>query len=305
MSLSIAGSGFVRNGAPFRLIADTAWRVAYKSSREEVDRYLADRSQRGFNAVLTAAVMERRLPSNRYGDAPYRDERLALDAGYWGHIDYIVDEANDHGLLVGLVPLWGVEVGSLLDASTAAPHGEELGRRYRNADVFWLLGGDIQDPRGREATWAALAAGLQIGGSGGLITYHSTPGFEGFPECEWQQFTSIQTGHTRRAPIEARVQSAAAAGKPVVVIEPAYEDLLPSWQPREARIDAGTVARQAQEARDAGAAGIGYGHNAIWFWNLDGREDGTHIPTGQDQQWWEGLGAPGADRVIRAWADPG
>jgi hypothetical protein len=56
--VSANGRHFVgRDGHPFFWLGDTAWLIAQKTRREDVDFYLQTRASQGFTVIQAAAVM--------------------------------------------------------------------------------------------------------------------------------------------------------------------------------------------------------------------------------------------------------
>ena len=57
-------------------------------------------------------------------------------------------------------------------------YGELLGRRYKNSDLVWIIGGDrLVDDEEKLTIWRAMAEGLRIGDEGQhLITFHPRGG---------------------------------------------------------------------------------------------------------------------------------
>ena len=101
------------DGRPFFYLADTAWELFHRCTREEARTYLETRAAQGFTviqAVMLAEFDGLREP-NAYGRLPLRDENPATpddsEGGYWDHVDGIVRTANELGLVVGALPTWG------------------------------------------------------------------------------------------------------------------------------------------------------------------------------------------------------
>ncbi|MGQ9588690.1 MAG: apiosidase-like domain-containing protein [Planctomycetota bacterium] len=110
--------------------------------------------------------------------------------------------------------------------------GEWLGRRYRDAAVIWILGGDRPvETDAHRATIRALARGLARGDGGAhLMTFHPVGGqgsSEWFHEEEWLSFSMRRNGHA--AEFTGRYSATRAdyersPPKPVIDGEPLYED---------------------------------------------------------------------------------
>ena len=103
-------------GHPFFYLADTAWELFHRLSREEADMYLKDRARKGFTVIQAVAIAELdgiNTP-NTYGHLPFIEEdptrpaiREGTDNDYWDHVDYIIRRANEQGLYMAILPTWG------------------------------------------------------------------------------------------------------------------------------------------------------------------------------------------------------
>ena len=56
-------------GDPFFWLGDTGWLLFTKLTREEAEKYLEDRHQKGFNVVQVMVLQNVRKPINVYGDS--------------------------------------------------------------------------------------------------------------------------------------------------------------------------------------------------------------------------------------------
>jgi len=89
------------------------------------------------------------VPSiNVYGQ-PSHDKQGHLlttpDYGYWDHMDYIVRQAEQRGIYIGMVCIWGgvVKAGKL-SVAEAKTYGRFLANRYKDCpNIVWIIGGDI------------------------------------------------------------------------------------------------------------------------------------------------------------------
>ena len=77
LPIAVSGDGrhlIDKTGAPFFLHGDTAWSLLVMLDQEETERYLEDRRQRGFNALIVN-LLEHKFatnpPNNRHGDGPF------------------------------------------------------------------------------------------------------------------------------------------------------------------------------------------------------------------------------------------
>jgi len=148
------------DGTPFFYLGDTAWELFHRTTREEAGLYLANRAAKGFTAVQAVALAEVEgldVP-NAYGHLPLIDKDPARpNEAYFAHVDWIVQRANALGMYVALLPTWGKYVQPdawdaeqiIFDPEKARAYGAFLGRRYADAGIIWMLGGDRQCHGGR------------------------------------------------------------------------------------------------------------------------------------------------------------
>lgn len=174
------------DGSPFLYLADTAWELFHRLTREETDLYLRNRASKGFNAIQAVVLAELNglCEPNAYGHLPLVDRDPAQpNEPYFKHVDYVVREAAALGMYVAMLPTWGKYVTNVwgedavvFDADNARTYGEFLGQRYADQPIIWVLGGD-RPPEGVEPTWRAMAEGLAAGDGGQhLMTFHPQGG---------------------------------------------------------------------------------------------------------------------------------
>jgi hypothetical protein len=176
--VSADGHSFTaQNGNPFFWMGDTSWELMYKFSRTDAERYLEDRRLKGFTVVQAfARLWGQQDPPNLDGQTAWLNNNPATpNDAFFQNVDYIVDLANQKGIVVALFSnSSGAVVSShLINSSNAYTWGRWIGSRYRNSpNIVWVLGGDGA-PSGYEAVFRAEAAGIQAGDGGShLITYH-------------------------------------------------------------------------------------------------------------------------------------
>lgn len=310
------------DGTPFFWLADTGWLLPEKLTREEVSYYLDRCADAGFNVVQIQAVNN--VPAvNAYGFRSHPDSydftNVDKDGqdGYWGHMDYIVNEAAKRGIYVGMVCIWGglVKKG-LMDERQAREYGSFLARRYHDSpNIVWIIGGDIRGDVKPEV-WHSLARSIKDTDSNHLMTFHpfgrSTSALW-FAETDWLDFHMFQSGHRRygqRKPGETYLVTgdyeeednwryvektiALEPGKPCIDGEPIYEDIPQGlhdgskgyWTAADCR-------RYAYWSVFAGSCGHTYGHNAVMQMYRDG--DGPAYDV--RKTWKEGLEDPGYNQM--------
>jgi len=296
LKVSPDGRYFVdQEGKPFFYLGDTCWLLFQRPNREEVDEYLTDRATKGFT-VIQAYVLRGLGQKHPDGNSSLLDATPLIDRNparpneeFFKNVDYVVNRANELGLVMGLVPAksWHVteHPEKVFDEKNAYLFGKFLGARYKNNAVVWFPGGDSA-PGKYEAVWVAMARGLRDGSGGSqLVCYHgqgSTSSSMWFHQADWLDFNSIQSGHNFRSDSYAFVSKdyALTPAKPTVDMEPAYENH-PTGA-NQPRIDAHKVRSQAYSAMLAGAAGHGYGAMDLFYFYKD--TDGP-FPKSGFQHW--------------------
>jgi hypothetical protein len=299
-------------GAPFFWLGDTAWELFHRLTCEEAETYLRDRAAKGFNVIQAVALAELdglHTP-NAYGELPLVDlDPARPNEAYFAHVDWVIAEANALGMQVALLPTWGDKWNQrwgkgpeIFNAENAAVFGEWLGRRYRDAGVVWVVGGDRgPDHDAHVAVIREMARGLRRGDGGAhLITMHPWGGHgsaQWFHGVDWLDFNVRQNGHEatwmRYSHIKDDYDRMPA--RPVFDMEPLYED-----HPINAAADANGYSTAADVRRTFywsvfyGGCGYTYGHHSIWqFWD-EGRE-----PINKPAMFWrEALSAAGAGQMI-------
>lgn len=300
------------DGRPFFWLGDTAWELFHRLDRDEAGHYLRDRATKGFTVIQAVALAERdglNTP-DRYGNVPFvdHDPVRPVDA-YWHHIDEVIALANSLGLIVALLPTWGdkwnQKQGSgpeIFTPENAAAYGEWLGRRYRDAGLVWVLGGDRPvETDTHRAIIREMAVGLHRGDGGAhLRTFHSQGACgsaEFFHDEPWLDFNFRQNGHavdyTGRYD-RTRADYDRLPVKPVLDGEPVYEDI---------GIDFNAVSNGFSTAADVrhalywnlftGACGHTYGHNSVWQMWAPGHEP-VLSPL---MSWREALDRPAAGQM--------
>ncbi len=232
------------DGKPFLWIGDTAWELFHKLNREEATEYLENRKAKGISVIQAGVLAENdglRKP-NSYGEVPLIDlDPTKPNEAYFEHVDFIVNKAEELGLLVGMLPTWGDKIFSehpgsgpiVFDKENAFTFGEFLGKRYKYKPIVWILGGDrnIANDEVFEI-WSSMAAGLKKGDSGNhLITFHPRGNSSSslvLHNETWLDFNMYQSGHDEKF---NNVYEFAAKDrvlqptKPTLEGEPAYEDI--------------------------------------------------------------------------------
>lgn len=310
-----------QNGEPFFWLADTGWLLFNRLTREEADRYLTDRQQKGFNVVQVMVVQALRTV-NVYGDSALVSHDLGVPKvtdgnafenqeqyDYWDHVDYVVGQAAEKGIKIGMVPIWGNAVkNGKTSATQAKAYAQFLARRYRDRpNIVWINGGDIQGDV-VPGVWEAIGRTLRAEDPNHLITFHPFGRMQSskwFHDREWLDFNMFQSGHrTYAQDNEAKdlrygednwryveADYARTPVKPVLDGEPSYENIwhglhdktLPVWT-------ADDVRRYAYWSVFAGACGFTYGNNAVMQMR--------HANDPKLPSWEEAIDDPGAGQMM-------
>jgi hypothetical protein len=324
------------DGAPFFYLGDTAWELFHRLTREEIALYLEKRRSQGFTVIQAVALSELgglTIP-NAQGEFALADvDAVKPNEAYFQFVDWVIDEAADKGLCIGLLPTWGDKVqrwggigpdifhpaykGQGMDAAKAKAHdyGRWIGRRYRNRpNLIWIMGGD-REPAGIDlhpeandasyapAIWRAMALGVREGDAGShLMTYHTCgigTSSLSFHNDDWLDFNFIQSAHFRRDEPNYDLVAADYARtptKPVMDGEPRYEDHAVNWNLSNHFFDAFDVRQAAYWALFAGAFGHTYGAHPVWqFWQ-PGRAPISYLR----RSWQDALDLEGAADMIHA-----
>jgi hypothetical protein len=306
------------DGTPFFYLGDTAWQLFHRLNREEAERYLENRRQKGFTVIQAVAIAELdgHTAPNPYSHLPLVEldpSRPAIKDGpnndYWDHVDFIVAEANKRELYIGFLPTWGrywhdkVKDGNpIFTPQNAEVYGEWLGKRYKDAELIWILGGDRPvENETQRAIICAMAKGLRKGDGGKhLITFHP-PGGNGsstwFHNEDWLDFNMRQNGHV--AEFTGRYDGTGAdyertPVKPVIDGEPIYEDHPVSFEAKKlGHSIAADVRRPLYWDLFSGACGHTYGHHSVWqMW-----QPGRNPINNPLMPWFEAIDQPGAGQM--------
>jgi hypothetical protein len=312
------------NGNPFFWLGDTGWLLFSKLSRQDAEKYLENRSQKGFN-VIQVTVLHTLDVVDVYGDSALVNKNISLPKvtpgiafedpvqyDFWDHIDFIVDMAAEKGLYMALVPVWGDNVKKgLVSNEQAEIYAAWLAERYREkSNIIWLNGGDI---KGNDSAriWNKIGYTLRRNDPDHLISFHPrgrTQSSMWFHNESWLDINMFQSGHRRYDQDDTElnygednwkyVQSDynKIPVKPVLDGEPSYEripqglhdTLQPYWTDNDVR-------RYAYWSVFAGACGHTYGHNAVMQMHKPGDTDNSY---GVKDFWYDALDHPGAKQMI-------
>jgi len=310
------------DGSPFFWLADTGWLTFKKLNREEINTYFEDRKSKGFNIIQIMAMHSEEMV-NTYGDSAVVNNDVSKpmvtdgtrfenteEYDFWDHVDYALDVAEEKGLFLALVPIWGTSVkGGKVNLAQAKAYATFLGNRFKNRkNIIWLNGGDTPGEENK-AIWNAIGNILHAKNPKWLITFHPfgrTDSSDNYHQEQWLDFNMFQSGH-RRYDQETTGRMYAQDNykfvnvdfnlkptKPTLDGEPSYEGipqglhdtLQPLWNDNDVR-------RYAYWSVFAGGAGFTYGHNAV----MQMFKHGDKPAYGNKKAWTDAINDPGAKQV--------
>jgi hypothetical protein len=317
-----------QNGKPVFWLGDTGWLLFVKTTREEAEKYLEDRRQKGFNVIQVMVVHNVNSGVNVYGDSALVEHDLSrpnITPGnsfsdkkqydFWDNVDYIVDLAASKGLYMAMVPIWGTNVkAGQVSRTQAKTYAEFLAKRYKDKwNIVWMNGGDV---KGSDSTkiWKIIGRTLRANDPNHLITYHPFGRHTSsiwFHNEQWLDFNMFQSGHRHYSqdtvPDEQHFgpdswkyplhDLALTPVKPCLDGEPSYEQipwglhdtLAPYWT-------ADDVRRYAYWSVFGGGCGFTYGHNAVMQFFQP--SDNGNSAYGAKSFWTSAINDPGAGQMI-------
>jgi hypothetical protein len=312
------------NNKPFFWLGDTGWLLFKKLNREQAEKYLEDRRQKGFNVIQVMVIHDLNDATNVYGDsalihkditAPLvtqgdnADDEDAYD--FWDHVDYIIKLAEKKGIYMALVPVWGSNIKNFaLSPEQVKQFGTWLADRYKDqSNIIWLNGGDIIGADALDV-WNSLGSSIDQEDPNHLITFHPRGRMQSsmwFQHENWLDFNMIQSGHRRYDQDDTELHYgednwryiqtdySLKPIRPVIDGEPSYEGipqglhdtLQPYWTDDDVR-------RYGYWSVFAGAFGYTYGHSAIMQFHQSGDKSPAYGPK---LFWEQALNEPGAKQM--------
>lgn len=313
------------DGKPFFWLGDTGWLLFVKLNREEVDQYLEDRRQKGFNVIQVMVIHDIHHAVNVYGDSALINQDVAkpkvtpgnsfgdkTQYDFWDHVDYVIHKAAEKGIYMALVPIWGSNVkDGKISVQQAQVFAKFLADRYKNqTNIIWVDGGDIKGSD-KEAVWKMIGNTLRANDPNHLITFHPrgrSTSSAWFHKEPWLDFNMFQSGHKDYAQdtVEPRIGEdnwkfskndyALKPTKPTLDGEPVYEriphglhdTLAKQWMANDVR-------RYAYWSVLSGGCGFTYGHNAVMQFYKPGTGAGAY---GCKEAWQDALNDSGARQMV-------
>ncbi len=274
------------NGEPFFYLGDTAWDMINLLSKEEIDRYFYIRAKQGFTVIQMLTMGDWYFPiGNAYGayaiekdeNGKYRPDRPILEGKYswWDHLDFAVECAQKHNLVIALLPMWQSMYSDPKDTIFSTPeicfnYGKFLAERYKKYDnIIWMLGGDCSVEEFKKPIIKAVYDGIKSVDDDKLVTFHPgglSASNEALEGCIDVDFNTCQSGHSQKSNDSYKwMYNLRAEEKPYLDSEPHYEDHVANWEDNMKTWDGDEVRESAYSSLLEGAAGNTYGNPYIAF----------------------------------------
>src|SRR5579862_7891901 len=105
-----------QKNVPFLLQGDAAWSLLVVQTKEEVELYFKNRSQKGFNTCLVNVLEHwfcNNPPFNAYGEAPFTSPEnfSSPNDKYFLHVDCVINKAAEYNIQLLLAPMYLGSVG--------------------------------------------------------------------------------------------------------------------------------------------------------------------------------------------------
>jgi PelA/Pel-15E family pectate lyase len=314
--LSVSPNGrFLNLGdQPFFWLGDTGWLLLSKLNREETEKYMEDRKQKGFN-VIQVMVLHSLSAVNLHGDSALTRKNIGTpkNGGYWENLDFAIDLAKNKGLFLALVPVWGSNVkAGYVTSNQAEAYATFLARRYKDkSNIVWINGGDLHGDDSIQV-WKTIGNTLKKYDPNHLVTYHPfgrTQSSTWFHDEPWLDFNMFQSGHRDYAQDTALNDLRYGEDnwryaltdynkkpvKPTIDGEPSYENIPHGLHDTlQIRWNDNDVRRYAYWSVFAGAFGFTYGHNSVMQFYTKSPKAGAY---GARIPWQVALDSPGASQL--------
>ena len=288
-----------QNHVPYLLQGEAAWSLIVVPSDQEVEQYLKNRRDKGFNAVLVELIEHRyskKPPLNAAGDPPFTTpgDFSTPNEKYFAHADWVIRKAGEYGSQVLLTPIYlgyvGTDEGWIEELVKLKPekcleYGRYLGKRYKDFDnIIWVMGGD-RNPKDVIEKVDLIALGIREFDKRHLFTAHgnsepSTP--EQFGGGGWLDINSSYSCETVHERLFKDYNHQPVL--PTFLIESCYEGEHNSSEVQ--------IRRQAYWAVLCGGFGHVFGNNPLWHF-----EGPSLYPF--EGTWQQAMDLPGSQSMMR------
>ncbi len=263
-----------QNNAPFLMQGDAAWSLIVVLNAAEVDQYLKNRQDKGFNTIMVNLIEHRfckKPPLNAAGEAPFTTpgDFSTPNEKYFAYADWVIRKASENGIQVLLAPIYlgyrGTDEGWIeeilkLEREKCLEYGRYLGKRYKDFDnVIWLMGGD-RNPETVLEKVDLIALGIREFDKHHLFTAHCHPensALDQYAVGKWLDFNTTYTYEIVHQKLLSDYNRMPVT--PFMLIESSYEG--------EHNASEVQVRRQAYWAVLCGGFGHIMGNRPIWLFD--------------------------------------
>lgn len=229
-----------QDGFPFLMQGEAAWSLVVRATHEEVEVYLKNRAEKGFNTLLVNLIehwFAEKPPENLYGNAPFAvpGNFATPNEEYFAHVDWVINKAAEYNIQILLAPMYlgypGTDEG-WFNEILASPlgaclrYGSYLGKRYGKFDnILWSIGADRNPTaHGLLERLDLIALGIKEYDRRHLMTAQCEPensSMDQFSTGGWVDFNAVYTyGIVHRKMIQEYSRKPAM---PIFLIESTYE----------------------------------------------------------------------------------
>ena len=266
-----------QNNAPFLMQGDAAWSLIVQLNDANVEQYLKNRRQKGFNAIMVNLIEHKfcnHPPLNFAGEGPFTTpgDFSTPNEKYFARADWVIRKAAENDIQVLLYPIYlgykGTDEGWMEEALANSPakcldYGRYLGKRYKDFDnIIWMMGGDRHPGPALEDV-DMVALGIKEYDQRHVFSAHCDPehsAVDDYSGGRWLDFNTTYTYEIVHAKLLQDYNRTPAV--PFVLIESSYEGEHNSSEVQ--------VRRQAYWAVLCGGFGHVFGNNPIWHFDGPG-----------------------------------
>lgn len=285
-----------QKGNPFLVVGDSPWSLIVQLNDNDIERYLQDRQEKGFNSLIVNLVEHKfsmAPPRTRSGLAPFDTpgDFSTPNRAYFDFAHQVVEKAGRHGMVVWLAPAYlgydGGDEGFFREIKAGGreklrAYGRFVGKRFKDLpNIVWMVGGDYTPEKADQWTVTELAEAIHEQDPTHLMTAHHSPegsAVAAFGEQEWLAINTVYAYEkTLFRPLLAEYRRQPV--RPFVLLETTYEGEHDSTPDQ--------IRRQAYWAMLSGACGQFFGNNPIWHFDGPGLFPAT-------MTWQQALNATGS-----------
>ena len=292
-----------QNNAPFLMQGEAAWSLIVELNDTEVEQYLNNRRQKGFNAIMVNLIEHKfcnHPPMNLAGDGPFTTpgDFSTPNEKYFAYADWAIRKAAENGIYVLLYPIYlgymGTDEGWIEEAQANGPekcldYGRYLGKRYKDFDnIIWMMGGDRHPGPGLEDV-DMIALGIKEYDQRHVFSAHCEPDHSAVDDYSGGRWLDFNTTYTYGI-VHGRLlrDYNRTPAMPFVLIESSYEGEHNSSEVQ--------IRRQAYWSVLCGGFGHVFGNNPIWHFDTPGffAQFASGVVPPRKPTWQQSMDLPGS-----------